>query len=142
MTQKGQQTFVYGNFLWLGMRKKAGGFYGEVQTGEPDVAVEILREFGASEFVGKLYLKPSGSWTIARIAQIRQMPWYVAFEKTPQTFAFDMQGSGPWEVLHFRTESDEFGGYVAVALRQFEKGKAPPWVKLARALLGRLSDMS
>ncbi|SRR6266566_357702 len=140
MTQKGQ-TFVYGNFLWLGMRNRAGGFYGEVQTGEPDVAVEILREFGASEFVGKLYLKPSGSWTIARIAQIREMPWYRVFEDAPQMLVFDMQGSGAWEVLHFRTESDEFGGYFAIALRQFAKGKVPHWVKTARVRTGRLSEM-
>lgn len=138
MTQKGQQTFVYGTFLWPARPRESGAFYALSgrQPGEPDVAIEILREFGASEFIGKLYTKQiTNSWTTAPITQIQQTPWYLAFEKMPQMFVFDMQGSGPWEVLHFRAESDESGGYVAVALRQFDKGKAPAWVKTVRKLV-------
>src|SRR5215468_5787039 len=58
-------------------------------------------------------------------------------KKAPQFIVFDMQGSGPWEVLHFRIESNESGPYVAVALRQFEKGKTPPWVKSLQSSLGQ-----
>lgn len=125
-----QGPFVYGTFLWPG-RKKTSGFSGLIEQGEPDVAVEILREFSASEFVGKLYTRsPSRNWAIAQVAQIEQAPWYVAFNKNPQLFVFDLQRSGPWQVLYFRTESDESGNYVAIGLRQFEK--APLWVKTVR----------
>lgn len=135
MTQKGQQTFVYGMFLWPGRGRESGAFYGlsGIKPGEPDIALEILREFGATEFVGKVYTKLSiGEWTVTQFQKIRQTPWYEAFEKIPKMVVFDMQGSGPWEVLHFRAESDESGAYVAVALRQFDKGKTPAWVKLVR----------
>lgn len=78
---------------------------------------------------------PSRNWAIAQVAQIEEAPWYVAFNKNPQVFVFDMQSSGPWQVLNFRTESDESGNYIAIALRQFEK--VPTWVKpLRRFLLG------
>lgn len=140
-----QQTFVYGTFLWPGRKRENPAFYGlsGTEPGDPDVAVEILREFGVSEFVGKVYMKEAGRWTIARFVQVQQVSWYIAFEKMPpQLFVFDMQGSAPWQVLHFRAESDESGSYVAIALRQFEKGKAPPWVKVVRrSLTGKLSDL-
>jgi hypothetical protein len=138
MTQMGQQTFVYGSFLWPGRKRDDPAFYGlsGMQPGDPDVAVEILREFGASEFVGKLYTKwVSTNWTPAQFTQIQETPWYIAFQKAPQIFVFDMQGSGPWQVLHFRTESDELGTYVAIALRQFEK--PPAWVKTIRRFVFR-----
>jgi hypothetical protein len=107
-----------------------------IQPGAPDIAIEILREFSATEFVGKVYTKLSvGDWIVAQFQKIRQTPWFEAFEKSPKMFVFDMQGSGPWEILHFRAESDESGGYVAIALRQFEAGKAPPWVKAVRTVL-------
>ena len=129
---RAQQPFVYGTFLWPSKKKDSGAFYGGL-PGDPDIALEILREFGPSELVGKLYTKPAiGEWTLAEFDQIRQTRWYAAFEKTPQLFVFDMQASVPWQVLHFRTESDESGRYVAVALRQFEAGKAPPWIKKIR----------
>lgn len=104
---------------------------------EPDIALEILREFSASEFVAKLHTKPViGNWTIAQFEEIRRTAWYKVSEKAPQFIVFDMQGSGPWELLHFRIESDDSGHYVAVALRRFEKGKAPQWVKSLRSSLG------
>jgi hypothetical protein len=49
------------------------------------------------------------------------MQWYKklgpAMRTSPTLYYFDMEGSGHWTVLHFRTESDETGIYVAVALR-------------------------
>ena len=128
-----QQTFVYGTFLWP--RKGFGSTLPEriVSKGEPDIALEILREFSASEFVGKLYTKPfAGSWEVVQFDRIRSTAWYEGFEKMGQHFVFIMQGSGPWEVLHFRPESDETGPYVAVALREFPKDKAPAWVASLR----------
>jgi len=129
------QIFVYGTFLWI-QKPRTQAFFGTAD--EPDVALEILREFGATEFVGKLYIKPViGNWAVAQFEEIRRTAWFEVSEKAPQFIVFDMQGSGPWEVLHFRIESDESGTgpYVAVALRQFEKGRAPLWVKSLRSSL-------
>lgn len=40
---------------------------------EPGIAVEFLREFSTSEFVGKLYTKSViGHWTIAKYEKVRQ----------------------------------------------------------------------
>ena len=127
------EILVYGTFLWI-QKPRTQAFFGTAD--EPDMAVGILREFRASEFVGKLYTKPViGPWTSAKFEEIRQTGWYEVYEKAPQFIVFDMQGSGAWEVLHFRIESDDSGPYVAVALRQFEKGKAPLWVKSLRSSL-------
>jgi len=135
MSPRSQQIFVYGTFLWI-QKPRTQAFFGTAD--EPDVALEILREFSASEFVGKLYTKPGiiGNWTIAQFEEVRKTAWYDVSERAPQFIVFDMQGSGPWDVLHFRIESDESGPYVAVALRQFEKGKAPLWVRSLRSSLG------
>jgi len=140
MNPRSQQIFVYGTFLWI-QKPRTQAFFGTAD--EPDIAVEILREFSASEFVGKLYIKPViGDWTIAQFEQIRQTAWYDVSVKAPQFIVFDMQGSGPWEVLHFRLEGDMSGPYVAVALRQFEKGKAPLWVKSLRSSLGHSESLA
>ena len=59
---RSQQILVYGTFLWI-QKPRTQAFFGTAD--EPDMAVEILREFSASEFVGKLYTKPViGNWTI------------------------------------------------------------------------------
>lgn len=145
------QPFVYGTFLWVGRKRESAAFqalYGSagIESGSPDIAVEILREFGATEFVGKLYTKPVRDWIVAPFHKIRDTPWYKVFEEEADKVVFEMQGSGPWKVLHFRAESDESGQYVAVALRQFESGKVPGWVKTVRALVsggtGKLSDLA
>ncbi|HEU0047125.1 MAG TPA: hypothetical protein VFQ43_05935 [Nitrososphaera sp.] len=101
---------------------------------EPDIALELLREFSASEFVGKLYTKLySGAWNPAQLDELTKNQWYLGFERNPNQLVFLMQGSGFWEVLHFRRESDESGPYIAVALRQFENtDKLPPWAHLTR----------
>jgi len=135
MSPRSPQVFVYGTFLWI-QKPRTQAFFGTAD--EPDVALEILREFSASEFVGKLHIKPViGHWTVAQFEEIRRTAWYEVYEKAPQFIVFDMQGSGPWEVLHFRIESNDSGTapYVAVALRLFEKGRAPIWVKSLRSSL-------
>ena len=134
MSPRSEQILVYGTFLWI-QKPKTQALFGTAD--EPDIALEILREFSASEFVGRLYIKPViGKWTIAKFEEVRQTAWYEVSEKAPQFIVFDMQGSGPWEVLHFRIESDGSGPYVAVALRRFEKARAPLWVKSLRSSLG------
>jgi len=40
-----------------------------------------------------------------------------------------MEGSGYWEVVNFRNESDETGPYVAVALKYVPQNSVPKWVQ-------------
>jgi hypothetical protein len=51
------------------------------------------------------------------MAELPLHEWYKRFLRDRRGLYFDMQGSGRWEVLHFRNESDESGPYVAVAAR-------------------------
>lgn len=88
------------------------------QPGAPDIAVEILREFNPNEFIGKIYIRPvAGPWTAAQWDRVGD--WYPNYQRFGKNFVFDMAGStsGVWEILHFRSESDEAGPYIAVALR-------------------------
>src|SRR5215471_4543757 len=80
MSSRSQQIFVYGTFLWI-QKPRTQAFFGTAD--EPDIAVEILREFGATELVGKLYTKPTliGNWTIAPFEEVRKTSWYEVFEK-------------------------------------------------------------
>lgn len=89
---------------------------GLAALGGPDIAVEILREFSASELVGKVYVKGrGGAWAPASQPGIREFTWYKDFRQSG--LVFETEGSGPWQVLYFRQESDESGPYVAVGLR-------------------------
>ena len=98
---------------------------------DDQMAVEILREFGASELVGKLYSRPvAAEWSPVQPSLVHLLPWYEAFTKNPTLVVFDMEGSEPWQVLFVRRESDEQGIYTAIALKRFEK--APTWVDAVR----------
>jgi hypothetical protein len=129
MNGRQQRPFAYGTFRWP---SKGASTIGSMMRGRPaesDVAIEILREFGATEFIGKTYIRPfGGAWTPA---QWDRVDWHENFVKFPGNFVFDMAGSGLWEVLHFRTESDEAGPYIAVALRYTVTPH--PWVAAQRA---------
>jgi hypothetical protein len=130
MNGKQQRPFVYGTFRW----PAKGGTLGRLppppntQPGA-DIAVEILREFGPNELIGKVYVRPfSGPWTPAQWDRVGD--WYPAYQRFPKAFVFDMAGSGVWDVLHFRSESDETGPYVAVALRYAPT--VSPWIAKQR----------
>ena len=129
MSAKSQNPFVYGTFLTflpqLGMTPPPP----PVEEG-PDFAIEILREFNPSEFVGKLYTRARGNWSLFPADALRKAFWFETFSKARTHIVFDMQGSGAWEILHFRIESDEGGTYVAVALRYV--AQTPSWVEGAR----------
>ena len=88
------------------------------------VAIEILREYGANELIGKVYRRGDNNWVPIEPSQVAHVEWFKWFHKIgkearhhPNIFYFDMEGSGRWIVLHFRNESDETGPYVAVALQ-------------------------
>lgn len=96
-----------------------------------EVAIEILREFGATELVGRLFTRPKGgSWLPTPLSVAQQLPWYEFFVKNPALVVFDMQGSGVWELVYVRLESDEQGQYTAIALRL--PAKRPAWVDIVR----------
>jgi len=89
---------------------------------EPEFAVEIIREYSANEFVGKLHRKGnSGQWMPVDPGTLESPEWQQRFSGTsPGKWKFEMAGSGVWKVLHLRIESDETGPYVAIALRNSE----------------------
>jgi hypothetical protein len=131
MNVRQQRTFVYGTFRWP--TKVAASPSGLLpppplsSPGEPDIALEILREFSSTELIGKIYVRPLyGSWTPAQWDQVQRSVWYAQHERLPKHFVFDMVGSGLWEVLNFRSESEDTGPYVAVALQYLPT--TFPWV--------------
>jgi hypothetical protein len=127
------RRFVYGTFVWPGKDKQVAptprsGFAAIITvhelTGWETIAVEIIREYGANELIGKLYFNPTNQWIPIGPNTVERAEWYRWFQKlgpaarhNAKIFGFEMDGSGRWSVLHFRNESDETGPYVAVALR-------------------------
>jgi hypothetical protein len=104
---------------------------------DDQMAVEILREFSASELVGRLYSRiVGGDWSPIQPSVIHLFHWHEIFTRNPALVVFDLEGSGPWQVLFVRRESDEQGIYTAIALKRFEK--TPAWVDTVRqSLKGR-----
>lgn len=130
MNGKHQRPFVYGTFrsAGTGVGLPAPPTY-VYSPGEPDIALEVLREFGANELIGKIYVRTFGatSWVPAQWDLIQSTAWYQGYLRLHgQHFFFDMAGSGTWQIVHFRTETDETGPYVAVALQY--QPKTPQWV--------------
>jgi hypothetical protein len=139
------RTFVYGTFLWPFMFTKPV----PKPTPLPPpprlykidsvMAIEILREFGASELVGKLYGRPiDGSWSPVQLTELEWLPWYRVYVDSGKV-VFDMDASGAWEVLFVRRESDEQGAYVAVALRLPQKEIS--WLQQTRRNLQRTKGL-
>jgi hypothetical protein len=116
--------FVYGTFVWPGKKKQ---LLPPPPSMLPDTfALEVLREYSATELIGKLYRREFGSgWSPVPPTAAAALDWYTFFSKTGKNLIFRMEGSGYWEVLNFRNESDEKGLYLAVAL-QYLKQK-PAW---------------
>jgi hypothetical protein len=127
VTQRGK-PFVYGRFLWPTGKAEAKRrlrpplplppFVLPPTTSLEEIAIEVLREFSPTELIGKVYYKsPFGTWAAIDQGRASLYGWYKWFFKVKHDLVFNMDGSGPWEVLHFRNESDESGPYVAVALK-------------------------
>lgn len=112
---KTNRTFVYGDFF---VGKKTG-----LTPIMQPFALEILREFSSTEFVGKLYMRISDSWVPATRSMLFNYPWYASYQKlsssrpTSKLLHFSMEGSGLWQVENLRDESDDSGPYVAAALK-------------------------
>lgn len=127
------KRFVYGKFHWPSKERELEPLprppFVLPGTAKPtawdQVALEVLREYGANELIGKIYFKGNfNQWVPAEPSQVTDLEWFKWYLKLPTQardakhgYYFDMVGSGRWEVLHFRNESDETGPYVAMALR-------------------------
>ena|SRR5216684_5493131 len=125
------KRFVYGTFAWPG--KKQGitppqppfTLLSPTLTAWDKLALEVIREYGANEFIGKAYfLGAFNNWTPVEPSQVENLEWFKWYKRIPspvrenaKQYYFDMEGSGHWAVLHFRNESDESGPYFAIALR-------------------------
>ncbi len=125
MYVKTANTFVYGHFVWPTRRRQV-----PPRPGSEDIAVEILREYSSTELVGKLYERPDFSeWEPIAPVSVLSKPWYKWFLEAPGSTSrhlyFAMEGSGYWEVVNFRNESDEMGPYVAVALKYVAQNSVP-----------------
>jgi hypothetical protein len=89
---------------------------------DPTIALEILREFSTTEFVGKLYVNV-GTWIPANRPHLAQFGWYQKYDKMKaspiglELLRLWIDGSGVWKVTFFRDESDESGPYIALGLR-------------------------
>ena len=132
MTVKVGGTFVYGEFEPVtGTEALVRLFFTPksmpdvpVPESEPQFAIEIVREHSATEFVGKLYERgPWGKWEPADPGILSKPEWQERLSKK-HDLKFNMKGSGLWKVLYFRTESDQSGPYIAVALRYAEEAPA------------------
>jgi hypothetical protein len=111
--------FVYGEL----QPQPLGRLLGKLMSrGEPEFAVEVIREYSANELIGKLYRKSnSGQWMPVDPGTLESPEWKESFPGClPGGWKFEMAGSGVWKVLHLRIESDETGPYVAIALRYSE----------------------
>ena len=108
-----KKRFVYGDFMTAQqVRPRA------LSPIHAPYAIEILREFSASEFIGRVYERtPTQEWNLLRPSDANQAPWYKTALKQPQAVGFEMEGAGHWMVQNVRTESDDRGSYVAVALK-------------------------
>ena len=124
-------TFVYGRFVWPTRRK---GQY-LPPPGSEDIAIEVLREYSSAELLGKLYARaqvfgspPFADWSPIAPARVSSYGWHKWFSDNEQHLYFAMEGSGYWEVVNFRNESDENGPYVAVGLKYRPQSSLPKWV--------------
>jgi hypothetical protein len=131
MTVISQRPFVYGTFRWPRKPFRPLGRIG-IAPGEADIAIEIMREFSPVEFVGKLFVRGFGNppWVICSPDSLHEYDWYQEYPAFRKHFYFDMAGSGLWDIIHFRTESDQSGPYTAIALRF--RSETPAWVVLQR----------
>jgi len=111
------KRFVYGNFFISSKKPTVP----PPPTGNKPYAIEILREFAATEFIGKLYRNTGSTWVVATWSTLGQEPWFGIYDKIRaapfRVLHFSMEGSGVWEVQVLRDESDETGSYIAVGLK-------------------------
>jgi hypothetical protein len=104
---KTNRTFVYGDFFLSG--KKTG-----LTPIMQPFALEILREFSSTEFVGKLYVRLSDSWVPATRSMLHSYQWYETYQRTsssrlappkPFIFGWRVQERGKWKTFGTKATS-------------------------------------
>jgi hypothetical protein len=121
MVISSKRIFIYGNFV----DRAAHALGLPPPPNQPTVALEILREFSALEFVGRVYvLSPGRNWQPVSPMGVREYDWFRKYrdilqhkKTTANKLLFETQERDFWEVLYLREESDESGAYMAAALR-------------------------
>lgn len=121
MVAESKRVFIYGNFLNHEQKARRLPLPQEAYSN----AIEVLREFSATELVGKVYTRTiGGNIQPATPMGAATYNWYRDYleflrsgKSEEQSLYFETQDGDYWEVLYFRPESDDSGGYVAVALR-------------------------
>jgi len=110
-------TFVFGRFV-LAVRN---ALLMMASPPYPPIALEILREFSASEFIGKVYVRGRDrEWVPVHADGATSYDWFK--DAKTKKIAFDMENSSArWSVLYFRGENAGTGPYLAVAIRLEEK---------------------
>ncbi len=120
-----RRTFVYGRFVDKALHN-TGKLLSPPPGSRPETAIEILREFSTSEFIGKVYVLGYGNnWLQIAPSGADTYGWYKKF-RGGKELLFEMQGGELWDVLQLRTESDESGSYLAVALRHHQQARTRP----------------
>lgn len=122
MVAEAKRVFWYGNFVNKEDRAQRLPMPIEASGN----AIEILREFSATELVGKVYARTrGGNFQAVSPMGVRDYSWYRDYQDflrggkiVEKSLYFATQESDYWEVLYLRPETDESGGYVAVALQQ------------------------
>src|SRR5947209_2380976 len=104
--------FVYGHFTVKSQARLL-----QPPPGSQAFALEILQEYSPNELKAKVLARSGSSWSIVDRHSLSALPWWRAYQQHKKHLCFRMEGSGLWEVLHFRDESDQSGPYLAVALR-------------------------
>jgi len=113
------RTFVYGTFTPSDVFERLRRIAEERPGVDPDIAIEVLREFSLSEFIGRVHVKGSGgNWIRLTGSSLRKYGWYKTYLRKGE-LKFLMQDD-TWNVKYFREESDETGPYVAAALERQE----------------------
>lgn len=128
---RASRSFVYGWFRWQTEGHGSRLLEKILLAGnrsEPNTAIEILREYGPSEMLGRIHVKEAGAnWERLSPDGASNCGWYEFYLQNHRDVFFEMKGSGLWEVVNFRNESDETGPYLAVAL-SFQPSKLPAWL--------------
>jgi hypothetical protein len=120
MVTETRRVFINGNFINKDQREQRLPMPIEVSSN----AIEILREFSSTELVGKVYVRTLGG-TLQPVSPmgVRDFDWYQEYQKSLRggnivgNLYFETKDGDFWEVVYLRPETDESGGYIAVALQ-------------------------
>lgn len=117
-----ERRFTYGKYLEEGELRQAGDISTRLDSGTllPTIALEILREFEADEFAGRVYIAVGESWRMVTPQVAIDYVWSRDFREGKRGY-FILKGSPAiWKVVDIRGEDDpeKAREYVAITLRR------------------------